>query len=228
MVDNRNPLHVTPWRKLVAGSLKRKTRFHDELGQPIALSRAIRNAPLALWSGMLRLLLDHRPERPWISYDAQIDLARRMDQHSRVLEFGSGMSTIWLGRHAGTVVSVEDYQPWYDRVEPKLRAMGNVDYRFAPARESYVAVVPDEQFDLIMIDGNWRDDCARFAITHLRTGGIIYLDNCDMQADLPLGDIPEARRLLLDFARQESLNVVEYTDFAPTQLFVQRGMMVGG
>ena len=42
------------------------------------------------------------------------------------------------------------------------------------------------------------------------------------------GDIPQARAFLLEFAANEGLPAREFTDFAPTQLFVQRGLMVGG
>ena len=80
-----------------------------------------------------------------------------------------------------------------------------------------------------MIDGSWRDDCARFAVSHLKPGGIIYLDNSDKGPNMQeTGDIPQARAFLLEFAANEGLPAREFTDFAPTQLFVQRGLMVGG
>ena len=57
--------------------------------------------------------------------------------------------------------------------------------------------------------------------------GVIYLDNSDKGLDETTGDIPEARRLLLAFAEREGLPACEFTDFAPTQLHVQRGLWVG-
>lgn len=179
----------------------------------------LRNGPRALATGLARLVAGYRPERPWISYDAQATLARHLRRESRVLEFGSGMSTVWYARHAGHVVSLEHDAHWHALIARRLARFDNVDYRLIEDTETYLAQTPDEAFDLIMIDGSARLFCTLFAMTHLAPGGIIYLDNSDKH--------PEPRRLLLDFAQKRGLPAREFTDFAPTQLFVQRGLMVG-
>jgi len=211
---------LSAWTRLFAGSPNNKSRLHDQLGALVSTSRLVRNGPRALVSGLARLLADYRPERPWISYDAQAVLAGHLSPASRVLEFGSGMSTLWYARHAGQVVSLEHDRQWYELIAHRLERFGNVKYRDIEDTETYLAQTPDEAFDLIMIDGRARLICTLFAMTHLAPGGIIYLDNCDKH--------PEPRRLLLDFAQKLGLRVREFTDFAPTQLFVQRGLMVGG
>ncbi|MFO1256755.1 MAG: class I SAM-dependent methyltransferase [Sphingomonadaceae bacterium] len=219
---------MTLLRKLIAGGETRRSRLHDELGRRIATGPLLRNGPRALLSGAMRLLFGYRVPKPWISYDAQALLARFLNKHSRVLEFGSGMSTAWYARHAGSVCSIEDNRDWHDMVSEQLARHANVELRFAPDRSAYTGLAPDQEFDLIMIDGSYRDDCARFAIAHLAAGGTIYLDNCDMNPGTLTGDVPEARRILLDFAKAENLPVREFTDLAPTQLHVQRGLWVGG
>jgi SAM-dependent methyltransferase len=214
--------------RLISGGI-RKTRLHDELGALVPLPHALRNGPRALGTGMLRLLFGYRPALPWISYDAQRILARFLTDRSEVLEFGSGMSTLWYAGKAGHVVSIEDDEAWYAKVSARLSAAGNIDYRFAPDPASYVGLAPDKPYDLIMIDGSWREDCARFAVRHLKPGGVIYLDNSDKGPNMQVtGDIPAARAFLLEFAAQQGLPSREITDFAPTQLFVQRGLMIGG
>lgn len=218
---------MTPLRKIYSGSETRKTRLHDELGAIVPLGRLLRNGPRAVLTGAARVLFDWRQELPWISYDAQKELARVLSPRSKVLEFGSGMSTMWYSRHAGSVVSIEDYRPWFDLVSPRVAKRGNVDYRFAADRVEYVGLVPEAQYDLIMIDGSHRDDCARFAVEHLAKGGIIYLDNSDKGLDEKTGNVPEAQRILLAFAEREGLPTCEFTDFAPTQLHAQRGLWVG-
>jgi len=225
-----NPGFARPYsfRKLIAGAQHRKTRLHDEHGRLVSLSRALRNGPRAVATGLGRVVFGFRPELPWISYDAQAVLSRFLTRDSQVLEFGSGMSTLWYGRKAGRVVSVEDHQEWYDIVAPRLQAMGNVDYRFASSPEAYPAMGGDDLYDLSMIDGSWRHRCAEFAVTHLKPGGVIYLDNCDKGVDAQrTGDVPQAVRTLMEFAEREGLPTREFTDFAPTQLFVQRGLMIG-
>lgn len=218
---------MTPLRKIYSGSDTRKTRLHDELGAFVPFSRLLRNGPRALLTGIARVLFDWRQELPWISYDARNELACVLTPHSKVLEFGSGMSTMWYSRHAGSVVSIEDYRPWFDLVSPRVAKLGNVDYRFAANRAEYVSLAPDQRYDLIMIDGSFREDCARFAIEHLSENGVIYLDNSDKGLDEKTGNVPEARRILLAYAAEKGLPTYEFTDFAPTQLHVQRGLWVG-
>ena len=211
---------MSAWTRLLAGSPNNKSRLHDQLGALVPGSRLLRNGPRALASGLARLLAGYRTERPWISYDAQVVIARHLSPASRVLEFGSGMSTLWYGRHAGQVISLEHDRQWHELIARRLEGLGNVDCRYVEDTETYLARTPDEAFDLIMIDGRARLICTLFAMTHLAPGGIIYLDNCDKH--------PEPRRLLFDFAQKRGLPAREFTDFAPTQLFVQRGLMVGG
>lgn len=218
---------MNPLRKLYSGSVTRKTRLHDELGAMVPLGRLLRNGPQAVLTGVARVLFNWRQELPWISYDARKDLERFLTPRSKVLEFGSGMSTMWYARHAASVTSMEDYREWYDLVSPRVAKLANVEYLFAADRAEYVDLVPDRQYDLIMIDGSFRADCVRFAIEHLAEGGVIYLDNSDKGLDEKSGNVPEARRLLLAFAEQKGLPTYEFTDFAPTQLHVQRGLWVG-
>lgn len=108
------------WTKIVAGADSRKTRLHDATGQRVSLSRLLRNGPRALFSAIGRTVFDYRPQRPWISYDAAAILARRIGAESRVLEFGSGMSTLWLARRAGHLLSIEDHADWHAMVSRRL------------------------------------------------------------------------------------------------------------
>lgn len=212
--------------KLLAGSTARKTRLHDERGNLVPLSRALRNGPKAVATGLARLLWQKRPELPWISYDAQRTIARHLDRSSAVLEFGSGMSTIWYARRAGQVTSMEDDSGWFEIVRDTLAGERNVDYRLARTTSEYLDV-PRREYDLIMIDGRYRDRCVEAVLPLLAERGIIYLDNCDRRAPGSSGDIPAARAALEAFARERQLTVRYFTDFAPTQMFVQQGMLVG-
>lgn len=210
---------VSAWTRLIAGSDARKSRLHDRLGARVPFRRAIRNGPRALAGGIARLLFGFGSQRPWISYDAQAILAKHVDRRTRVLEFGSGMSTVWLARRAGKVVSIEHDQRWFDLIQRRMRHLGNAEYRLAAEHDDYIAVPAGARYDLILIDGPWRLSCAMVAIAHLASGGIIYFDNSDKFADVG--------QLLVDIAQKRGLEVREFIDFAPTQLFVQRGLMIG-
>lgn len=127
--------------KIFYGSKKiRKSRLHDEKGNYVGWNRLIKHLPAAVSTGILRVAFDYRPEIPWISYDAIRELKQFLTKESRVLEFGSGMSTIWYAKHAGEVFSVEDYQPWYHKVNRllKQKSIENVNY-FLPNRQKCTA-----------------------------------------------------------------------------------------
>lgn len=230
---------TTPWRKLIAGSDRTVSRLHDKSGRRIALGRLVRNGPRALLSGAARLAFGRLPPRPWISYDATRVIAGRLGPASRVLEFGSGMSTAWFADRVASVVSIEHDPSWHDIVQVQLAraGRGNVRLRLAKDPVDYTTIPADEadgEFDFILVDGSWRDRCTATAIALVRPGGAIYVDNVDRGVNRvrnlqAAGDgirrTPIARRLLA-FAAQRGATVTFFTDFAPGQLFVQTGMLV--
>ena len=62
------------------------------------------------------------PERPWIVPAAIGWLRRHMRGDWTVLELGSGRSTAWYARHAGSVVSYEDNEFWHAATRDRLEA----------------------------------------------------------------------------------------------------------
>jgi protein-L-isoaspartate O-methyltransferase len=216
--------------KIIRGDECRKTRIHDEKGNRTSLSCMVRNAPRAYLTGLNRLLRGVRPVKPWISYDAIGVLRRHLTPGSRVLEFGSGMSTIWYARNAGFVYSVENCPEWYARVRGLLEAyrIENVSYHLASSSAEYTQVIPIEAagFDLIMVDGDYRSDCVRNSVHLLRPGGILYLDNSDKDSGSNSGDLRVAEQAALAFAECTGSTLDYFTDFAPAQFTPNQGLMV--
>jgi hypothetical protein len=48
------------------------------------------------------------PDRPWLTLTANKFLEQWIQPSDRVVEFGSGRSTLWFAKHAGSVLSIED------------------------------------------------------------------------------------------------------------------------
>lgn len=139
---------------------------------------------------------------PWWTFRSSDQVEALLGAHpgARVFEWGSGASTAWLARRAGSVSSVEHDAAWAAYVVPVLPA--NATVRVVPAVaatgavtevlshkegfegldfSSYVAAIDDTEgvFDVIVLDGRAREACFAKAIARLAPGGVLVFDNVD-------------------------------------------------
>ncbi|MDV7143718.1 class I SAM-dependent methyltransferase [Tropicimonas sp. TH_r6] len=142
---------------------------------------------------------------PWWTYAAidEVDAFLKARPGARVFEYGSGASTVWLARRAGSVTSVEHMAGWHERVELLIAAhalQADVDLRLVepdatPSEDSlylsqkpgetgasftaYAAAIDaaDGPFDVIVVDGRARQACLEHAKRRLAPDGIIVFDN---------------------------------------------------
>jgi len=147
---------------------------------------------------------------PWWTYNAidEIDAFLLLHPQARVFEYGSGASTVWLCKRAGSVKSVEHDKSWHALVSQRLcreRCSGNTDYTLIEATpatpetdplylsekpgyaglsfENYAKAIQrqDGLFDVIVIDGRARGACLHHAVGKLSEDGIIVFDNSRRQ-----------------------------------------------
>ncbi len=141
----------------------------------------------------------------------------------RVLEFGSGASNPWLARRARHVVSLESNSDWYSRVQSRLKLVGysNADLRLRESQADYVTVDMYSRckFDLVIVDGAWRDLCAQTAVRLVRPDGYISLDN----SDVPDPDHRSAVKTLLDAAK----TVQRFVGLCLATVAVNQGILIG-
>jgi predicted O-methyltransferase YrrM len=166
----------------------RAGRFHTVRG-PMGISGWLRY-PAAWW----RARRGTTPERPWIVPASIGWLRRRIRSDWSVLELGSGRSTVWFARRAGTVISFEDNEHWHPRTRARLEETGlsNVDLRLRPVEDlpREVAELPDASFDLVVVDfleapAVTRVDCVKPAMKKVRPGGYLLLDDSDRPGYMP-------------------------------------------
>jgi hypothetical protein len=116
---------------------------------------------------------------PWMTYPA-IEYLKQFDFSGKVvLEFGSGASTDFWARRALQVTAIESNAEWYAKT--RKGAANNVRVVFAQDPESYATAALNERggFDIVVIDGVYRFDCAGHAVDLVADDGIIILDNSD-------------------------------------------------
>ena len=134
------------------------------------------------------------PGEPWIAQDAVAFCDRNLDRTMRGLETGSGRSTAWFAKRLKHLTSVEHDRAWYEKVEKRIRHLENIDYRYVPLDHPegeptraeyeqtprYVAVFDefdDASLDFVVVDGHYRQACVRAALSKLRSGGLLLVDN---------------------------------------------------
>lgn len=162
---------------------------------------------------------------PWLTYPA-IDFLGSLDYSGRkVLEFGSGYSTLWWAERAESVVALEADQRWLEGMAAKMPANATVlplptdpndKYHRTVDVESFLAShVGGQKFDVIVIDGVDRVGTARAALPYLADDGIFVTDNSDtyVQGD---GGMP-----LLDVFRDIDMRRVDFYGLGPSILFPQ-------
>lgn len=118
-------------------------------------------------------------EIPWYTYSA-IEFLNQIDfSQKKIFEYGSGFSSIYWAKRAKSVVSVDDNREWFEKISRKK--LKNQNIYLKSNKSEYINSVGSfkKTFDVIIIDGNYRKECAKKAIKVLRKGGFIILDNSD-------------------------------------------------
>ncbi len=121
---------------------------------------------------------------PWLTEGAISFLEDYFKEHpnAKVLEFGSGASTVWFADKTTNLVSVEHSPQWYTDVKKILAdRFGDREIVHLVPRPYYCFCdqFPDEYFDLILVDGRNRKGCIHHSIRILKKGGVLMLDNAE-------------------------------------------------
>jgi hypothetical protein len=116
---------------------------------------------------------------PWYRYTAIDFFAERTRPDQKVFEFGSGNSTLWWAKRVESVTAVEHNPDWARRIsesspenvevmEVALESDG--DYCRTPLRLG-------EEFNVLIIDGRDRVNCALNCLPALAPDGVIIWDD---------------------------------------------------
>ncbi len=134
---------------------------------------------------------------PWLTYSAQEFLSDRLGGSMRVLEYGAGNSSLWLAKKCFKVVSIEHDTEWATRIQNEAPANleivqislpFTVEYEkhafsSLPQDNNYINPVELRQnkWDVVLIDGIFRNACCRTAVDRVSETGVIVVDNTDFE-----------------------------------------------
>lgn len=153
-----------------------------------------------LWRGRIRHLISHlvnywyrrrHPDYPWLSRSANSLVESLIKKSDVVLEFGSGGSTIWFAKRVSALHTVEHNPDWYHSVSRGLVRDGLrnvtcllVEKDVTEERGQDAAYVRTTEkfasncFDVVLVDGAYRDRCAMASLKLLKPGGLLIVDDC--------------------------------------------------
>jgi precorrin-6B methylase 2 len=178
----------------------------DSAGLLAPLDRWAERSRAGAWTRSLLAVYDLHDlialDVPWWTYDSAERVARFLGARpdARVLEWGSGASSVWLAKRAGSVTSIEHDPEWAEEIAPVLPANARVvavpptlaSQSEAPIRSAkkgfegldfrdYVEAIDRQHgdFDLIVVDGRAREACLERAVERLAPGGVIVVDNVE-------------------------------------------------
>jgi predicted O-methyltransferase YrrM len=207
-----------------------RRRFTNELNERVSLGPLLRHGPLALAQACIRFATGKRPESPWIPFDAAARLKSFLGRRpsARVLEYGSGMSTLWFAKHANRVISVESDVLWAEKVQKSLHARllhDKVRLVHTSVMHEYVHVAGVEpgSIDVVVVDGDHRLACGLNAVSICRPDGLIYVDDTDKRANVAeMADLVDA---VMAYASSVG-GICEFiTDYSPAQAFPKQGLL---
>lgn len=124
-------------------------------------------------------------EIPWFTYSAIQWLDKVLNRDLALFEYGAGSSTVWLAARVNRIESVESDHSWFNELDqPENGSIvfhpSGDDWWHGEASDPYVvSITAGGPWDVIVVDGLARTQCAERAIEELTDVGFIVLDDTD-------------------------------------------------
>jgi hypothetical protein len=179
--QNRKLSMKSAAKRLVTALLSR-----SNLGRRLVLSFGLRGyLDSCGWfrSVKEKLPVDHNGAcLPWYTYPAITFLEGRINPSVAVFEYGSGNSTLWWSMQATRVTSCEHDIDWYTSFKSKMPKTVEYMHRELDGGHYCDAILAyNEAFEIIVIDGRDRVNCAKNSLSALTADGVIIWDNADRE-----------------------------------------------
>lgn len=140
---------------------------------------------------------------PWFTYSAIDFLKERLNHTFSLLEFGSGNSTLFFAERTNKVISIEHNKDWHQKIFSNLPENVELNYTSSATDKDYLQPLVENniKFDVIIIDGIYRNECIMNSLNHLSERGVIILDDSERQDYYPgIKFLSESRFKQLSFS----------------------------
>jgi predicted O-methyltransferase YrrM len=121
---------------------------------------------------------------PWMTYPAISFLEKRIKNGMEVFEYSCGNSTFWWAKRVKKLISCEHDREWYQKMVKLIPAnveLYQIDLEYGGAYSRKVSEYT-RAFDVIVLDGRDRVNCAKNCLNALTKNGVIIWDNSDRES----------------------------------------------
>jgi hypothetical protein len=122
----------------------------------------------------------HGNPLPWMNYPVIAFLDGRLQKSMSLFEYGSGYSTLYFAQKVGRVTSVEYNKSWYEEINKSKPDNVQLIYQEIEPDGKYCRTInydPGQEYDIVVVDGRARVECAKMALAKISSSGVIILDD---------------------------------------------------
>lgn len=113
---------------------------------------------------------------PWYTHPALDEILSWDLSRKRVFEYGVGQSTLWWAGKAEWVYGVDGNPEWVKAMHDQV--ISNSIIACISIEDIYVASIHNfKNIDIVVVDGDYRDKCVPHALSALKPGGKLIIDN---------------------------------------------------
>jgi hypothetical protein len=145
---------------------------------------------------------------PWMTYSFIDFVKERLNKDLILFEFGSGNSTLFFAERVKKVISVEHDKKWYDHIKSKIPK--NVTMHLNNIPDNYLnSILNKERADIVIVDGENRNECIFISVKALSDHGVIILDDSERN------DYNEGKM----FLKNNGFKKIDFWGFSPGLFF---------
>ncbi len=118
---------------------------------------------------------------PWCTYPFIKFIEPRLNKTLDVFEFGCGNSTLWYASKVKNITAVEHNREWFDFVSKNTPGNAEIIFKELVYGGDYSKTVLEnnKRYQIVIVDGRDRVNCAKNAVDALTSDGVIVFDNSD-------------------------------------------------
>jgi predicted O-methyltransferase YrrM len=135
-----------------------------------------------------------------MSTEESFFLLSNIKKSDRVLEYGSGYSTLEISKNCKFILSIEHNEVWYNDVTNMIKDLKNVEVILKKQNLPYIeggyncgtydefkdyinAPFEYEKFDFVFIDGRARVECSKYVKNFINEDSLIFVHDFSSRLD---------------------------------------------